>query len=351
MPKRLIYVFVIVATAANLALWSVHNSYSASVPYRTSSPKNGVALSDEQLGVLAVRSVKPAVVDIVGSLKFTDIDASHDAIFGTGFIVSSDGYIVSNSHVVDDATAAFRVVLLDGKSLPARVVGVDKYSDIALLKVDGVNMATVRFGNSDSLETGQTVFAIGYALGKYQHTVTRGVVSGLERDVTLDATRPRYQHLIQTDAAINKGNSGGPLVNMSGEVIGMNTLVEEGSGLGFAIPDNYIKTTIEQLKSLGKTSRPYLGLSFQAVTPAVKAVYNLKVDKGAYVKEVLSGSAAAAAGLRGGDVILTFNGEVLSEMTELDKVLARYAPGTQVQLQINRGGVVMDVPLIVGEYK
>lgn len=345
MSIRKLSAVLIVFTVLNGSLLWATTGQSASV--KLASP----ALSDEQQGVLAVRSVKPAVVTVVGSAKLPNYQARQDTIFGSGFIVSADGYIVTNSHVVSDVGAEFRVVLLDGKNLPARIVGVDTYSDIALLKVEGASMATVRFGNSDVLETGQTVFAIGDALGKYQHTVTRGVVSGLDRDVTLDSSRPRYKNLIETDATINQGNSGGPLVNMSGEVIGMTTLLEQGAGLGFAIPSNYIKSTLEQLKSLGKATRPYLGVSYVSVNPAVKAVGGLTVDAGAYVQDVVAGSPAASAGVKSGDVITRVNGEVLGPVQELDKLLTRFTSGAQILLHINRAGQELDLPVILGEYK
>lgn len=342
---RKLSVILVVFTIINGTLLWAATSQSAPVKLVSS------ALSDEQQGVLAVRSAKPAVVSIVGSSQLLNYQARQDTIFGSGFIVSADGYIVTNSHVVSGANVEFRVVLLDGKNLPARIVGVDTYSDIALLKVEGTSMATVRFGNSDALETGQTVFAIGDALGKYQHTVTRGVVSGLDRDVALDSRRPRYKNLIETDATINQGNSGGPLVNMSGEVVGMTTLLEQGTGLGFAIPSNYIKSTLEQLKSLGKATRPYLGISYALVNPAVKAIGGLSVDAGAYVQEVVTGSPAAIAGVKSGDVITRINGDMLGLVQELDKVLTRYTSGAQILLHINRAGEELDLPVILGEYK
>lgn len=345
MSKKIFIALLVFATAVNVLLWQAHRTVSAPVPLRTN------LLSDEQQAVLAVRSVKPAVVSIIGSRSSLPTGVPSDVLFGTGFIISSDGYIASNNHVVSDTSLSYRVILLDGKSLPARVIGVDTYSDIALLKVDGVSMATVQFGNSDSLETGQTVFAIGYALGKYQHTVTRGVVSGLGRDVSLDSSRPRYQNLIETDAAINPGNSGGPLVNTAGQVVGMNTLVEEGTGLGFAITGNYVKSALEQLRSLGKTSRAYIGVSYVDVTPSVQARYQLSAGSGAYIQEIASGGPAARAGLLPGDVILTINNVALTLSAPLDKVVAQFTAGVQVQLKVNRQGQVIDIPLILGEYK
>lgn len=342
---RKLSIILVIFTVVNGSLWWATTGQSAPVKLASQT------LSDEQRGILAVRSIKPAVVTIVGSAQLLNYQIREDTIFGSGFIVSPDGYIATNSHVVSNPRAEYRVVLLDGKNLSARIVGVDAYSDIALLKVEGASMATVRFGNSDVLETGQTVFAIGDALGKYQHTVTRGVVSGLDRDVALDRSRPRYKNLIQTDATINQGNSGGPLVNMSGEVVGMNTLLEQGAGLGFAIPSNYIQSTLEQLKSLGKATRPYLGISYALVNPAVKAIGGLSVDAGAYVQDVVTGSPAAIAGVKSGDVITRINGAMLGPVQELDKVLTRYASGAQILLHINRAGEELDLPVILGEYK
>lgn len=351
MSTRKLAIILSAFAIVNAAVLWASTSQSASIRLRPSVPQNNQAISDEQQGILAVRSVKPAVVTVVGSMQIPNYQAKQDTIYGSGFIVSPDGYIVTNSHVVSDPHAEFRVVLLDGKSLSARIVGVDTYSDIALLKVDGTNMAVARFVNSDSLETGQTVFAIGDALGKYQHTVTRGVVSGLDRDVTLDPSRPRYKNLIETDATINQGNSGGPLVNMSGEVVGMTTLLEQGAGLGFAIPANYIQSTLAQLKSLGKATRPYLGLSYTTVNDAVKAIGGLTVNAGAYVQDVAPGSPADRAGVRPGDVVTHINGEALGPVQELDKMLTRFTSGAQILLRINRAGQQLDLPAILGEYK
>jgi S1-C subfamily serine protease len=317
----------------------------------TATVKQTPQLTEEQREVAAVRSVKPAVVSVIGSKPYAGTTALTDSSFGTGFILTSDGYIISNSHVVEDQNTQYRVVLLDGKSLPARVVGLDRYTDVAVLKVEGQGMATVRFGNSDALETGQAVFAIGNALGKFQHTVTRGVVAGLDRDVLLNNSRPRYQNLIQTDATINPGNSGGPLVNSSGEVIGMNTLVAEGSGLGFAIPSNVVRATAEQLKNLGKANRPYLGVQYVTLNQALAQINSLPVSAGAYVQAVGTNTPASTAGIRVGDILLSINGEVISGTNELDSILSKFSAGSQVLVRINRAGQGVDIPVVLGEYK
>ncbi len=348
--KSLILIITLV-TSLNIGLWWARPGVTASIPFRSSVPTKGVALSDDQQGILAVRSVKPAVVSIIGNRPYGTNGAETQANSGTGFIISSDGYVVTNYHVVADPGVNYKAVLLDGKSLSAKVVSADKYGDIALLKVDGTGMATIWWGNSDSLETGQTVFAIGNALGKYQHTVTKGVVSGVDRNVVLDSTRPRYQQLIETDAAINPGNSGGPLVNMQGEVVGMNTIVEQGTGLGFSIPSNYIKTSIDQLKNLGKTNHAYVGVQYVLVDSVAKEKNDFPFDGGAYVSSVATGSPAEHAGLRAGDVIISVNGEALTQDHQLDVVVAKYVAGNQVLLKIYRNSVQLDLGLILGEYK
>ncbi len=348
--KSLIVVVALV-TSVNIGLWWAHPGVSASIPFRSSTPTKGVALSDDQQGILAVRSVKPAVVSISGSRPYGASGAQIEANSGTGFIISSDGYIVTNYHVVDDSGSTYKAILLDGKSMPAQLISADKYGDIALLKVEGTSMATIRWGNSDALETGQTVFAIGNALGKYQHTVTKGVVAGIDRNVVLDSTRPRYQKLIETDAAINPGNSGGPLVNMQGEVVGMNTIVEQGTGLGFSIPSNYIKTSIDQLKSFGKTNHAYVGVVYASIDSVTKAKLNLPFEGGAYITSVASGSPAEKAGLRVGDVILSVNGETLTRDNQLDTVIAKYVSGNQILLKVYRNVAQLDMGLILGEYK
>lgn len=317
-----------------------------------SRPANS-ALLDETRAIQAVRNTKISVVNIVGS---RESGLQVDAVYGTGYIVESNGYIISNSHVVESKNLDYRVQLFTGEEFPARVIGIDKYFDIAVLKIESKNLATVKLGNSDSLETGQTVFAIGNSLGKYQNTVTRGVVSGLNRNISIGTRQnpaPRLQNLIQTDASINPGNSGGPLINIYGEVIGMNTVIDtEGQGLGFAIPINVIKDAYNQLKTLGKVPHPYLGISFETIDKNLKFTENLVVDQGALVVNLDPQGPAAKAGLKIRDVIIAINGEVLTTKNELDVLMQRkYQAGNQVLLRVKRGGEVLDFTIILGEYK
>jgi serine protease Do len=318
-------------------------------------------LTDEQQAILAVRTGKASVVSITGSSAIVPSDTATlsptdkiDNSYGSGFIVDSSGYIVSNSHVVNDSQAEYTVIFADNSKFKAKVVGLDTYSDIALLKIEKTGLPAARLGNSDALETGQTVFAIGNTLGRYQNTVTKGVVSGLGRDVSLDSItpRPRLQNLIQTDAAISPGNSGGPLINLAGEVVGMNTLIDtEGYSLSFAIPINVIKEAVNELKTLGKVSRPYLGVSYQTINNNVRVSRKLETNaEGAFVLSVSAGSPAAIH-LKRNDIIVSINKEKLTEFNELDKVIQRYKAGNQILLEILRDGKKVELPLILSEYR
>ncbi len=317
-----------------------------------------VVLSDEQQGIMAVRTAKASVVSIVGATTANATVTSPsltpvDTVAGTGFVVSSSGLIVSNDHVVSDPTLTYNVSLIDGTEYPAKILAMDKYDDIAILKIQADGLTPAALGDSGSLETGQTVFAIGNALGQYQDTVTRGVVSGLNRAVEppsdTSAPTPRLQDMIQTDAAINPGNSGGPLIDMNGDVIGMDTLIDTGgAGLGFAIPINTIKSVVSQLETYGKVEKAYLGVEFETVDPEIKAAENLTVSNGAFVDQVASGSPAAAAGLQAGDVIVAINHQQLTQENELDTVASQYAPGAQILVTYVRNGQQTDAALVLG---
>lgn len=329
-------------------------AFSNVILLKAIKPSGSGAQSDEQQAILAVRSVKPSVVTVIGRLK-TESGGQIDSTAAAGFVVDSAGYIVTNNHVVEDKSAIYSVALVDGTEYPAAVAGRDTYSDIALIKIDKTGLPAVKLGDSDALETGQTVFAIGDPLAKYEYSVTRGVVSGLGRNIPLgtkDNPKPRLQNLIQTDAAINQGNSGGPLINLAGEVIGMNAATDtDGQGLSFAIPINVIKGELENLKNLGKVPRPFLGIAYVTIDRNVKFAKNLKVDQGALVTLVGVGSPAAAAGLKQGDIIVSVNREILSQKNELDTVVQRYQAGNQVLVGLLRDGEPLDLPVILGEFR
>jgi serine protease Do len=304
--------------------------------------------SYEDQSIQAVRSIKPSVVDIVGS------DSSGTTINGTGFVINSDGLVVSNNHVVNDPNIKYSVVLSDGTQYDAKVLGLDAYNDVALLQIDAHGLPAVKFGDSDGLETGQTVFAVGNSLGKYQNTVTKGVVSGLGRAVDMGSNtvlQPRMQNLIQTDAAINPGNSGGPLINLKGEVVGMNTMIDaEGRGIGFAVAANVVNSSVDQLRRFGKVSKVYVGVSFVTISRPVQLLKDLKIGNGAYIDKVMPGSPAEKAGIMAGDVITQINHEKLSLYNELDSVISRYQAGNQVLVTLDRNGKQEDLPVILGQY-
>lgn len=320
--------------------------------------KQKVALTDEQQAILAVRSAKPSVVSIIGN-RSTKINNKNQTVYssisGSGIIYSKDGLIVSNNHVVSDEDAKYYVVFADGTQSEAKILGLDKYNDVALLKIQATNLPAASFGNSDALETGQSIFAIGNSLGKYQNTVTRGVVSGLGRAVGVgedEASQPRLQNLIQTDAAINPGNSGGPVINLSGEVVGMSTLIDRsGEGVGFAVPVNTIKDSVDQLQKYGKVSRSYLGVAFTDLSRTVASMNSLSVYEGAWIRSVAAGSPAYLAGILVDDIVTEINKEKITSVNELDKILSKYSAGTQVLFSVLRGSEKKDILVILGEYK
>lgn len=338
-------------------------SFGLSMPFTSIKPvaqQVTPVLSDEQQGILAVRSVKASVVNIVGTGKPQNDGKQVEVVYGTGFIIDPDGFIVSNNHIVEDSNMTFTVVFADGNEYPATVLGQDQYSDVALLKIEAKGLPVVRLGDPQSLETGQTVFAIGNSLGKYQNTVTRGVVSGLGRIIdwadvanatTSSSPQPRMQNLIQTDAAINPGNSGGPLITMAGEVVGMNTFIDTSAeGVGFAVPISAVRSSVDQLRAFGKVSKPYLGVVFLTLSKTRQLLQQTSVSQGALITSVAPDSPAARAGITGNDIITHINHEQLTETNELDAVLSKYEAGNQVLVTLLRKGESIDLPLIIGEY-
>jgi S1-C subfamily serine protease len=315
-------------------------------------------LTDEQQAILAVRKIKASTVNVLGLPKIASssgmsLTAGSQAVLGTGLILEADGLIVTNNHVVAGTNLDYTVILPDGSKYPAKIFGTDKFSDIAFLKIEAANLPAAELGDSDSLETGQTVMAIGNSLGRYQNSVSRGVVSGLGRMIDEpDGSAVRLNNLIQTDAAINLGNSGGPLINLAGQVVGINTLFDEGgTSLGFAVPINTVKDALFQQKTFGKISRPFLGISFVSITPLTQATDKLPEDNGAYVKSVAAGSPAGRAGVKGGDIIVEINGITLNANNEVDSEIQKYQAGTQIMLKIVRGKETLDLPVVLGELK
>jgi serine protease Do len=272
---------------------------------------------------------------------------------GSGIIISPDGYIVTNNHVVDGATQ-IRVTLNDRRVLNAKVVGTDKLTDLAVVKVDATDLPTVVWGDSTKLKPGQTVLAFGSPFGYFQFSVTRGIVSAVNRPNPYSDDARKPGGFIQTDAAINPGNSGGALVNAHGELVGINTFIisNNGSfaGAGFAIPSQIVKATTEQLIKHGKVEHGYLGININDVTPDNAHFFNLKEASGAIVAQVSPDSPASKGGLRQGDVVTEVNGQKVVNGSGLQVAVSEMTPGTAVKLGVMRDGKPMTLDLTVGQY-
>jgi len=279
---------------------------------------------------------------------------------GSGFVISEDGMILTNKHVVLDEEADYTVLTNDGRKFQAKVLAKDSIQDLAILKIEKTEgLKPVKLGDSDKLQIGQTVIAIGNVLGEFRNSVSVGVISGLGRTVTASGGGliETLEDVVQTDAAINKGNSGGPLLNLKGEVIGINTaMVLEAQNIGFAIPVNKAKKDIEQVKTLGKIVYPFLGVRYILINEKIQKENNLPVNYGVWVQRgsggepaILSGSVAEKVGLKEGDIILEFNGEKITTENTLAKIIMKYNPGDKVVLKILRDGEEKNIQVTLGE--
>jgi 2-alkenal reductase len=273
---------------------------------------------------------------------------------GSGAIISYDGYIVTNNHVVEGAER-LEVILADGTVLPANLVGVDPYADLAVIHAEGEMPAIITWGNSNVLDSGETVIAIGSPLGSFMNTVTVGVVSATGRSIETSSGF-LMEDLIQTDAAINTGNSGGPLVNLAGQIVGINTLIIRGSGtggaiaegLGFAIPSDSAQAVADQLIEKGFVSRPYLGVRWQWITPGIASRYRLPVDYGVYLSEVIPDGPADESGLRRGDILVSMDDQEFDPEHPYINQLIKRQPGDRVVLGVVRNGDQFEVEVTLG---
>ncbi|HVM90562.1 MAG TPA: trypsin-like peptidase domain-containing protein [Verrucomicrobiae bacterium] len=281
---------------------------------------------------------------------------------GSGFFISDDGLVVTNKHVISETDVDYTVIAQDGSKWPAKVLALDPTFDLGVLKIDAPSSSfpSLALGDSDALQTGQTVIAIGNALAEFQNTVTKGVISGLNRSLYAGdyGDEELIEEAIQTDAAINPGNSGGPLINLNGEVVGMNTAISDGAqSLGFALPSSVLSRAIDSVRKYGRIVRPWIGVRFISVDESVQSDEKLPESYGAFVSggttknepAVEPGSPAAKAGLKDRDLILEVDGVRVDDQHSLTTIVSKHEPGDVVVLKIWRAGKELQIPLTLEE--
>jgi serine protease Do len=275
---------------------------------------------------------------------------------GSGFIISDEGLVVTNKHVVDDTEAKYRIITKDDKQYDVQKIYRDPANDLAILKIDAAGLTPVEMGDSSKLKVGQFVVAIGTALGEFRHTVTTGVVSGLGRGITagspIEGTAEQLDNVIQTDAAINPGNSGGPLLNSAGQVIGVNTAISSaGQNIGFALPINIVKEAIDNFNKTGQFNRPYLGIRYRILDLDTAIRYD--VQPGAYVQEVLIDSPADKGGIEQGDIITKIDGNKIDTKNEtaIAKAISAKKVGDKAEVEVYRAGETKTLSVTLEEAK
>ncbi len=379
-------IFKVLATGYTTEQQKIAGISNINLPSDITGKKDEISLpsiiAPQDTVVGAVKKAKPAVVSIVVSKEVPKYDVSYDqnsgandpfgGMFpgffqtptykqngtekkqlgsGSGFLISADGLIVTNRHVVTEKDAVYEVMLNNGKKYTATVLARDAVLDVALVKINATGLPYLELSDSDTLEVGQSVIAIGNALGEFKNTVSVGVVSGLSRSITAGdgfGQSERLDKVIQTDAAINPGNSGGPLLNLSGQVIGINVAVVQGSSnVGFALPVNSVKSAIDSVKKTGKITRPYVGFRYIPVTTDLKTKNNLSVDYGILIQRgkadteiaVVPGSPADKAGIVENDIILEINGIKINQDNDFSSLIRSKKVGDYITLKILSKGV------------
>ena len=320
-------------------------------------PFSGVqqlTLTEDSAPVEVARKLGPAVVTIINQSVQEAAGRGGDTAAGSGIVIDNRGYIVTNEHVVKDSRALY-VILSSGERVPARLVGTDyPFTDVAVVKIEADGIDVAPLGDSDALEVGQKVVAIGSPLGNFRNTVTSGVISGLHRTWSREGVV--MEDLIQTDAAINHGNSGGALANSVGQVVGINTSVirstnsgEAVEGIGFAIPSNTVRSIALQLLEKGRVLRPYVGISHREITASTASLYQLSIKKGALVTAVSSNSPAGRAGIMKGDIIVKIDSDEIDEDHPFLNVLMQYKPNQKAVFIVNRDGEEKTLELLLAE--
>ena len=335
-------------------------------------------LDDQEATIRAINKVIPAVVNIIvldqqttTIINLTTGEQTQKTEIarkgsGTGFLISSDGLILTNKHVVgaaDEKTGQYKILLNSGKQYYAQLIGKDPINDLAVLKIFDKNLPYVQLGDSDQLQIGATVVAIGNALGRYQNSATKGMVSGLGRSIEASdqsgSIAEILDNVIQTDAEINLGNSGGPLVDLAGNIVGINVAIDQsGSAIGFAIPINDARPVIKSVREIGRIVRPRLGIRYHMLTPELAQQLKLAKDSGAWIlvnqdgaPSVLVGSPADKAGLKPGDIVTEINGIKLQGKITLISVIQKFKPGDRIGLKVFREGKFINLIAVLDEFR
>lgn len=332
----------------------------------TKTEINQIQTVEENSAVIqTVQATTDSVVSISVSRNFNSARGNSRDVrlgAGTGFIISSTGYIITNRHVVNQDNVDYSVVFNNGQMAPARVLDTDRYLDIAVLKVDvEQELKPLNLGDSDKLQPGQTVIAIGNSLGEFDNSISKGVVSGLGRTITAsDPTGENVETLddvIQTDASINPGNSGGPLLDIAGNVVGVNVArAQGGENVGFAIPINNVKLIVESVLENGRILRPYLGIRYVSITPEFARANNLSVTSGILIsgneeaEAIVNNSPADKAGLLDGDIITEIDGTQINDDNKLPTLLLKYKAGDKVKLNVLRGDQTRTIELTLENF-
>lgn len=341
------------------------------------SVKTGTTVENSQV-MSTVEKVNPAVVSIIISKQISTLENNnslYNYLFnlnsnsnsssnstekkeiggGSGFFVSSDGYIVTNCHVVEDSTADYTVLTKDNKKYTAKIIAKDKTLDVAVLKIEGKNFTYLTFADSDTLKLGQSAIAIGNALAEFQNSISLGIVSGLSRSITAsdgNGSTEQLDGVIQTDAAINPGNSGGPLLDIKGNVIGVNVAIEDSANsIGFALPSNMVKSVVESVIENGQIIKPYLGIRYTQINSDIKAKNNLSVDYGVLVAKgsktgelaVIPGSPADKAGIVENDIILEIDGVKIDETKSFASIIRQKKVDQTITLKVMHDGSTKEV--------
>ncbi|MFH0891500.1 MAG: trypsin-like peptidase domain-containing protein [Candidatus Falkowbacteria bacterium] len=365
--------FLLLALCFGAGIFGAYLFYAKGQP----ATARDYVLDEEAASIMAIKKVIPAVVSIIvyDWDDFVTLDSPtgkpevvrkrQAKLKGTGFLISSDGFIVTNKHVVDAAdrkTGEYRVILNSGKEYYAQYIDKDPMNDLAVLKIFDKDLPVAEMGNSDNLELGSSVIAIGNALGRYENSATNGIVSGLGRSLfasDINGNTEALDNVIQTDAKINVGNSGGPLIDLAGRVVGINVAIDQaGSAIGFAIPVNDARPVVTSIRERGRIVRPALGVRYIMLTPEMALDNELPRSTGAWIKSgdsevpaILPDSAAAKGGLKSGDIIFEINAIKLEGKNTLLSVVQKYKPGDKIGLKIQRGDKILILTVVLGEFK